>query len=225
LTDFYGENGEKMNAPDDSMPRHKPLKLELEGAEGSADTPAASAAPTPAPAAPQTPPPQQPAATSTDLVAPQGAKIEARSGGADYGSGSKNRRIGETLVEQGIISKDQLQVALHEKQRSNRMVGEILVDLGFITQETLMNFLSETTGLSEFNPKNTMLDPEALEAIPKREAQKYQLLPVSIDKEKNEAIIAMADPYDVVALDKLKLLLPKGCTIERRICPPASIAG
>ncbi len=210
-----------MNTPDDSMPRHKPLKLELEGAEGSADTPASSTLPVPT--APQTPPPQ-PASTSTDLVAPQGAKIEARSGGADYGAGSKNRRIGETLVEQGIISQDQLQVALHEKQRSNRMLGEILVDLGFITQDILMNFLSETTGLQEFNPKNTMLDPDALEAIPKREAQKYQLLPVAIDKEKNEAIIAMADPYDVVALDKLKLLLPKGCTIERRICPPASIA-
>ena len=136
----------------------------------------------------------------------------------------KAKRIGDRLVEQGIISQDQLQVALHEKQKSGRMLGEIMVDLGFISPEILTGFLAESTGLQEFDPKKTMLDPDALEIIPKKEALKYQLLPVSMDRQTNTALIAMADPYDVVALDKLKQMLPKGCTIVPQICPPSVLA-
>lgn len=136
----------------------------------------------------------------------------------------KSKRIGEVLVEQGVITKDQLSVALHEQQRSNGLIGEILVTLGFITQDVLTSFLSATTGLQQFDPKNTMLDPEALDLIPKKEAQKYQILPVALDREKNIAIIAMVDPYDVVALDRLKLLLPKGFSVVPQISSPGIIA-
>lgn len=134
------------------------------------------------------------------------------------------RRIGERLVDQHIITEDQLAVALHEKQKSGRMIGEILVDLGFITSEILTGFLAETTGLMQFDPKKTMLDPEALEIILKKDALKYQILPIALDREKNTALIAMADPYDIVALDKLKQNLPKGCTIIPQLCQPSVIA-
>jgi len=68
-----------------------------------------------------------------------------------------------------------------------------------------------------------MIDPEALDLVTKKDAQKYQFLPISLDREKNRAIIAMTDPYDVVALDRLKQLLPKGCTVVPQVCPPAII--
>src|SRR4051812_14239198 len=68
----------------------------------------------------------------------------------------KQKRIGDLLVEKGIINHDQLEVALHEKQKSGRMVGEILVDLGFIGPDILTAFLAETTGLQQFDPKKTM---------------------------------------------------------------------
>ncbi len=136
----------------------------------------------------------------------------------------KNKRIGARLIERGIINADQLAVALHEQQKSRKMIGEILVDLGFVAPEILTNFLAESTGLQQFDPKKTMLDPEALELMTKKDAQKYQILPVSIDKEKNTAVIAMTDPYDVVALDKLKQLLPKGCSMTPLVCQPSIIA-
>lgn len=137
---------------------------------------------------------------------------------------SKNKRIGERLVEQGMINQDQLAVALHEKQKSGRMLGEILVDLGFISPETLTTFLAESSGLQQFDPRKTMFDPEALELINKKDALKYQMLPVALDKEKNTSIVAMADPYDVIVLDKLKQILPKGCVINAQICQPALLA-
>ncbi|MDE1151907.1 MAG: ATPase, T2SS/T4P/T4SS family [Micavibrio sp.] len=131
------------------------------------------------------------------------------------------KRIGDRLVERGLITPDQLKVALYEKQKSHLLLGEILVELSFITPEILSEFLSETTGLQLFDPKKTMIDPEALELLTKKDAQKYQFLPVSIDRVKNRAVVAMTDPYDVVALDKLKQLLPKGCQVVPQVCPPA----
>lgn len=134
------------------------------------------------------------------------------------------KRIGERLVEQGLISVDQLQVALHEKQKSGRMLGEILVDLGFITDDMLTGFLAETTGLQQFDPKKTMIDPEALELLQKKDALKHQMLPVALERDQSRAIVAMADPYDIVAMDKLKQVVPKGFTIVSQLCPPAIIA-
>ncbi len=142
---------------------------------------------------------------------------------SDVASKSK-QRIGDRLVEKGVITRDQLDVALHEKNKSGKMIGEILVDLGFISDELLTDFLAESTGLEQFDHKKTMLDPEAIAVIVKKDALKYQMLPVALDRQKNEAIIAMADPYDVMALDKLKQVLPKGCAVRPQVCPPAIIA-
>jgi general secretion pathway protein E/type IV pilus assembly protein PilB len=136
----------------------------------------------------------------------------------------KTKRIGDRLVEKGLLTNDQLNVALHEKQKSGSMIGEILVQLGFITPDVLSDFLAETTGYQQFDPKKTMLDPEALEKITKKDALKYQILPISIDMNKNQVIIAMADPYDVLALDKLKQVVPRGFSIIPQICTPSTLA-
>jgi len=156
-----------------------------------------------------------------NFSAANGADMPALPADANEG---KSKRIGDMLLEQGILNQDQLNVALHEKQKSGRMIGEILVDLGFISSEILTSFLAESTGLSQFDPKKTMLDPEALEIIQKKDALKYQILPVAIDKTANTAIIAMADPYDVVALDKLKQILPRNCAFTTQVCQPAIMA-
>lgn len=140
------------------------------------------------------------------------------------GGDMKNKRIGDRLVEQGLITHDQLKVALYEKQKSSRLIGEILVDMGFITSGVLSAFLAESAGLQQFDPKKTMLDPAALEVIPKKDALKYQMLPISLDRVKNVAVVAMADPYDVVALDRLKQVLPRGCTLTSLISPPEVLA-
>ena len=138
--------------------------------------------------------------------------------------GGKSRRIGDRLVEQGLLTKEQLQVALHEKQKTGAMLGEVLVNLGFISPEMLSGLLAESSGYEQFNFSKTMLEPDALACITKKDAQKYQFLPVSINKEKGTAIVAMADPYDVVALDKLRQLLPRGLTVIPQVCTPSAMA-
>jgi len=143
--------------------------------------------------------------------------------GSAEGFEKQSKRIGDRLVELRLISLDQLNVALHEKQKSGKMLGEILVELDFINEDILTNFLAEMTGQQRFDPKKTMIDPEALLLIGKKDALKYQILPISVTRARNEVVVAMADPYDVVALDKLKQLLPRGLEILTQICSPAII--
>ncbi len=74
----------------------------------------------------------------------------------------KMYRIGDRLVEQGLISIDQLNVALHEKKNTGKMLGQILVELGFISEAIPSGFLSENHRFQQHDQKKTMLDPEAL---------------------------------------------------------------
>lgn len=136
--------------------------------------------------------------------------------------GGTKLRIGDRLVATGIITTDQLNVALQEKKVSTKMLGEVLVDLGFITDDVLTTFLSETTGFEVFSPKQTVIDSNALALIEKKLAVKHQILPVSLDG--NVAQIAMADPYDVMSLDILRRFMPKGVTIKPLITTPSVLS-
>lgn len=130
-------------------------------------------------------------------------------------------RIGDRLVSMGIISKDQLNVALQEKKISGKLLGEVLVDLGFITAETLATFLAESSGFEVFEPGQALLDSAALALIDKGTALRHKCLPVSLAD--NELRVAMADPYDVVAIDTLRRFLPKGTTITPLLVTPVAL--
>ena len=74
-------------------------------------------------------------------------------------------RMGDRMVSMGLISEDQLNVAIQEKKISGKMLGEILVDLGFISEDQLTSFLADSSGFDLFDPKLTIVDGEAL-ALP-----------------------------------------------------------
>lgn len=149
---------------------------------------------------------------STDMVAMGGKGVQRPD---DEGRG----RIGDRLVALGVITPEQLNVALQEKRISGKMLGEVLVGLGFITDDALSVFLAETSGFDVFNPKATVIDGGALAMIDKATALKHKILPVAI--EGSEAQIAMADPYDVVARDALRRFLPRGMTIKPLVTSPS----
>ncbi len=128
------------------------------------------------------------------------------------------QRMGDQLVTMGLITPDQLNVALQEKKISGKMIGEVLVDLGFIDADTLSNFLAQSSGFNVFDPKTTIIDGEALSLIDKKIAQKNLILPFSIVE--GELLVAMADPYDVVALDILKKHIPRGLKVRPSVTTP-----
>lgn len=161
-------------------------------------------------------------ADSTQKVSDSTSLIISGQGALDPGLERKAKRIGDRLVEMGLISVDQLNVALHEKQKTGKMIGQVLVEMGFVREAMLTQFLAETSGYSQFDPKKTMLDPEALALMTKKDVLRYQVLPVSVTK--TQFRVAMVDPYDVMAMDKLKQLVPRGVEIIPYLCQASVLA-
>lgn len=133
-------------------------------------------------------------------------------------------RMGERMVSMGLITDDQLNVALQEKKISGKMLGEILVSLGFIDEDALTIFLAETSGFGVFDPRNTIVDGDALALLDKMVALQHQVLPILLDNGECEVHVAMSDPYDVVALDTLRRYLPRGFQIKPMVTTSAILS-
>lgn len=111
-------------------------------------------------------------------------------------------KLGEYLVAEGHISPSQLELAREEKQRHHTFLGETLVDLGFISEEVVARYLATHTQSEVINFTQTQVHPKAIAAIPYHLAKRYKVLPIHIT---NDYInIAMADIYNVVAIDALE---------------------
>ena len=116
-------------------------------------------------------------------------------------------RLGDRLLAQRLITEDQLQVALHEQRSSNAMLGAVLVDLGFINETILAEFLAERSGFDKIDLKSMVLDPALVRRLPKDVAKRLKALPVAIGE--TTVQVAMADPYDVMAIDQLRRYFPR----------------
>ena len=113
-------------------------------------------------------------------------------------------RLGERLVDAGLISADQLKIALIEQQRSRKPLGETLVALGFVTEETFREALSEKLGARSIQLQGIVADRAAMALVPKELARRHLAFPVSLDRERGELHVAIADPNDVIAVDHLR---------------------
>jgi general secretion pathway protein E/type IV pilus assembly protein PilB len=123
----------------------------------------------------------------------------------------KPMRIGERLMSMGLISKDQLEIALREQAKSKKLLGNILVSMSFITESALGEVLAESTGAQKFDAREIMLDPKLLAKIPRDVCMRNKIIPISL--ENNTAKIAMVDVYNVLAIDQVRRHLDKNIKI------------
>ncbi|MDD5181304.1 MAG: GspE/PulE family protein [Gallionellaceae bacterium] len=115
--------------------------------------------------------------------------------------------LGRMLLEKGVISEDQLRIALQEQNKNHQPLGRLLVGLGFLSEATIRDVLSENLGQESVDLSTVIVDPAAIKLIPKDVARRYQLLPLSVDLARKHLTIAIADPDDIIALDQLRALL------------------
>jgi len=115
-----------------------------------------------------------------------------------------NRRLGDLLVADGLLTQDQLHKALGEQRGSTEKLGSILIRLGFINEEQLIGFLSRQYGVPSITLSQLEIDPEVLKLVPAAIAKKYEVLPVR--KMGNSLALAMADPTNVFALDDISFM-------------------
>ena len=127
---------------------------------------------------------------------------------------SPPRQLGQILIAKGILSEDQLRIALLEQMKLNQPVGKLLVSLGFVSEATLRDALSESLGKQSIDLSNVIIDPSALALVPRELAKRHHLLPLDYDADQQRLTIAISDINDIVALDRIRSLATDDIEID-----------
>ncbi len=121
-------------------------------------------------------------------------------------------RIGQQLLNKGLISADQLEIALTEQKKNHRLLGEILVGLGFVSESVMRDVLSQVLGIASVDLASVVPDKTALDLIDKEIAERYTIVPVSFEESGHRLKIAMKDASDLTILDRVHAVV--GRTVE-----------
>jgi len=123
--------------------------------------------------------------------------------------------MGELLLKEGLLTREQLEEALEEQRRQGGRLGYHLIRLGHLNVTRLSQFLKETMGLIPYDLVEWMKDPTVIENIPANLAQFYQVVPVELKGSTLTVAIADLDnPRIIPALEELT-----GMTIDPVVCP------
>ena len=129
-------------------------------------------------------------------------------------SAEKPRRLGERLVEAGIVSGDQLRIALTEQERDGEPLGRLLIRLGFVTESVMREQLGEALGQESIDLAHVVPERDALDRVPKEQAKRFCIVPISYLRDEQVLYIAMADTFNLVTLDRVRAYV--GSAIEIR---------
>jgi|GEM_PF-5588124 GSPII_E N-terminal domain. len=116
---------------------------------------------------------------------------------------AQKKMTGETLVQMGIISQDQLDAALSEQSRTREKLGRILVQRGILTEQQLIEALEFLMGIPHIKMSNVEIDSELLKMVPINLIRMHRVLPVS--RRKNTMTLAMSDPQNQKAIDDIQM--------------------
>jgi type IV pilus assembly protein PilB len=116
---------------------------------------------------------------------------------------AQKKLLGESLVQKGLITEEQLRQAELEAKADAKPLRKILTKKGLISEEDLTAFLSQQFDLPLVDLTNYLIDPEIIDLIPEGLARKHLLIPIL--RIGDDLTVAMADPSDVFALDELHM--------------------
>jgi type II secretory ATPase GspE/PulE/Tfp pilus assembly ATPase PilB-like protein len=134
------------------------------------------------------------------------------------------RHIGQILISQGILTEDQLRIALLEQMKSKLPVGKLLVNLGFVSEATLRDALSEKLGLQSVDLSQIIIDSQAMKLVPRDFALRHHIFPIALDREHGMLIVALSDTNNLVALDQLRARLRGELELEPRLAGDTEIS-
>ena len=124
------------------------------------------------------------------------------------------KKLGEILVEGGLLTQKQLEMALPFQKKSNLKLGQFLVREGIVSESQIVDLVSNQLRLERYRPDKFTIDVDLVNLLPADIAHKYQAAPL----QKNGLLltIAMMDPLDINALDAIEVYT--NCEVEAIIC-------
>jgi len=129
------------------------------------------------------------------------------------------KRIGEVLLERGVINHKGLEKALAHQKEHGGLMGQILIQLGLVTEEEIALALTSQYGFPYLPLDNYEIDSGLPTIIPEQVARQYCLIP--IDRIGNALTLAMADPSNVQAIEEIELLTK--CVVQTFVSTPSDI--
>jgi len=116
-------------------------------------------------------------------------------------------RLGDLLVQQNLISQNQLESALKQQQQqsSRRKLGRVLVENGFVTEEDICKTLSRQLNIPYIDLKHFQIKDELVRLLKEEQARQFQA--IVLEKRNNVLLVGMADPTDMSAADNIARIL------------------
>ena len=110
--------------------------------------------------------------------------------------------LGERLLKKGLLTEEQLELALREQTSTGALLGNVLHSLGFVSQEAIIETLAQEAGVECIKIKEYDVSDTAIKLVPEAFARKHKIIPLSVD---NGTIkVAMANIFDVAVIDELQ---------------------
>ncbi|MFN1651555.1 GspE/PulE family protein [Vibrio rotiferianus] len=115
------------------------------------------------------------------------------------------KRLGDLLVEEGIVTEEQVQQALASQHETGQKLGDALIALGFISEKQMLNFLSQQLGLPLIDLSRAPIDADAVQLLPEVHARRLRAMVVA--QNGDTLRVAMSDPADLFTQESLMNLL------------------
>ena len=120
-------------------------------------------------------------------------------------------RLGEILVQQKLISEEQLHQALADQKRSGRKLGRVFVENGYVTDEIISGALARQLNIPYINLKQYNLKPQTVQMLPEMQARRFRA--IVLEDRPNALMIGMADPTDLFAYDEITRVTRRNITL------------
>ncbi len=116
-------------------------------------------------------------------------------------------RLGDLLVQEKLISTDQLQFALEQQKRSGRKLGRVLVDNGFVSEDQISETIAKQLSIPYINLKYYNVNLEIVRRLPENQARRFRA--VALEERNGVLLVGMADPTDLFSFDEISRVLKR----------------
>ncbi len=136
--------------------------------------------------------------------------------------GRKRKRLGDLLVDAGVITEEQLMEALKKQRELGLRLGETLIELKFTDENEITEALHRQMGFPIAKIREAKLSPEVIALLPENIVRKHNVVPFELDEDNPNILrVAMSDPLDILAIDDLSIVT--NMQIEAMVATPSDV--
>jgi MSHA biogenesis protein MshE len=116
-------------------------------------------------------------------------------------------RLGDLLIQQGLLTDEQLRLALEEQKRSGRKLGRIFVDSGYVTEDGIAKALARQLRADFVDLRTYVPKPDLIKLLPEAQARRFRA--IVLDEQAGILRVGFADPTDITAFDEVSRLVKR----------------